>query len=129
MFVDKHNIRFNKQITGFSDDARDFLLSYDYPGNARELENMIMSAISMCEDDDHILCKSHFSLPHTGHHQIGDYDKIKDSGIDTYLNSLEKNIIEKALMENDNNITRASRALKIKRQTLQHKIKKYNIKI
>jgi arginine utilization regulatory protein len=32
-------------------------------------------------------------------------------------------------MENDNNITRASRALKIKRQTLQHKIKKYNIKI
>jgi arginine utilization regulatory protein len=129
MFVDKHNIRFNKQITGFSDDARDFLLSYDYPGNARELENMIMSAISMCEDDDHILCKSHFSLPHTGHHQIGDYDKIKDSGMDTYLNSLEKNIIEKALMENDNNITRASRALKIKRQTLQHKIKKYNIKI
>jgi arginine utilization regulatory protein len=129
MFVDKHNARFNKHIRGFSDDACEFLLSYDYPGNARELENMIMSAISMCDDDEEILCRSHFSVPDISHYQIGDFDKIKDTGIDTYLNDLEKKIIEKALIDNNYNITRASRALKIKRQTLQHKIKKYDIKL
>jgi arginine utilization regulatory protein len=129
MFVDKHNIRFNKHVTGFSDDAYEYLLAYDYPGNARELENMIMSAVSMCEDNEHILDSSHFAMQLSTDHLIDDYDKIEDSGIDRYLSNLEKKIIEKALSDNNNNITRASNTLKIKRQTLQHKIKKYDIKI
>jgi len=61
--------------------------------------------------------------------RIDDYEKVEDSGIDEYLGNLEKRIIEKALLENNNNITRASNALKIKRQTLQHKIKKYKISV
>lgn len=129
MFVDKHNARFNKHVKGFSDEVCDYLLSYDYPGNARELENMIMSAVSMCEDDEHILTVNHFSIHRSIEPRVDDYEKIEDTGIDEYLGTLEKRIIEKALLENNNNITRASRALKIKRQTLQHKIKKYNIKI
>ena len=129
MFVDKHNVRFNKHVTDFSDEVYEYLLSYDYPGNARELENMIMSAVSMCEDDEHILTGSHFSIQHSIEYKIDDYEKIEDSGIDKYLGSLEKKIIQKALIDNNCNITRASNALKIKRQTLQHKIKKYNINI
>ncbi|MFA7549370.1 MAG: sigma 54-interacting transcriptional regulator [Sedimentibacter sp.] len=129
MFVDKHNGRFNKHVTDFSDEVYEYLLSYDYPGNVRELENMIMSAVSMCENDEHILTGNHFSIKRTIEHKIDDYEKIEDSGIDKYLGSLEKKIIQKALIDNNCNITRASNALKIKRQTLQHKIKKYNINI
>ena len=129
MFVDKHNVRFNKHVTDFSDEVYEYLLSYDYPGNARELENMIMSAVSMCEDDEHILTGSHFSIQHSIEYKIDDYEKIEDYGIDKYLSNLEKKIIEKALSNSKNNITRASNVLKIKRQTLQHKIKKYDINI
>ena len=127
MFVDKHNVRFNKQVTGFSDEVYSYLLSYDYPGNARELENMIMSAVSMCEDNENTLDISHFSILPSIEHKINNYEIIEDLGIDRYLNDIEKNILEKALSDNDNNITKAASALKIKRQTLQHKIKKYNI--
>ena len=127
MFVNKYNERFNKHVTDFSSDVYDYLLKYEYPGNVRELENVIMSAVSMCDDNEHILDGSHFSIQYSMDYQIDDYDKIKDSGIDEYLGNLEKKIIEKALKKNGNNITRASDILKIKRQTLQHKIKKYDI--
>lgn len=127
MFVDKHNVRFNKQVTGFSDEVYSYLLSYDYPGNARELENMIMSAVSMCEDNENTLDISHFSILPSIEHKINNYEIIEDLGIDRYLSDIEKNILEKALSDNGNNITKAASALKIKRQTLQHKIRKYNI--
>lgn len=129
MFIDKHNERFNKHVTGFTDEVKDFLQKYDYPGNARELENIIMSAVSMCDDNEHILDSSLFSIQYSREYQLDDYEKIINSGMDDYLGDLEKKIIVKALDRHHNNITRASKALKIKRQTLQHKIKKYDINI
>lgn len=129
MFIDKYNETFNKHIRGFSDEVREYLLKYNYPGNVRELENIIMSAVSMSDDNEHILDSSHFSIQYSIDYLIDDYEKIEDDGIDEYLGNLEKKIIEKALSKNNNNITRASNVLKIKRQTLQHKIKKYNINI
>ena len=69
-----------------------------------------------------------FSIQYSRDYQFDEYEKIENSGMDDYLNDLEKKIILKALDRNNNNITRASEALKIKRQTLQHKIKKYDIK-
>lgn len=129
MFIDKYNESFNKHITGFSDEVKENLLKYDYPGNVRELENIIMSAISMCDDNESILDSSHFSIQYSIDYEIDDYEKIEDSGMDEYLNNLEKKIILKALKKGNNNITRTSNLLKIKRQTLQHKIKKYDISI
>jgi arginine utilization regulatory protein len=49
--------------------------------------------------------------------------------IDEYMDSVEKNIILKALIQSEQNISEAARLLKIRRQTLQHKMKKYDIKI
>ena len=45
----------------------------------------------------------------------------------TYIASIEKSIIEKALKKNDYNISKASRELSISRQDLQYKIKKHNL--
>lgn len=129
MFIDKYNERFSKGVTGFTDDVKDYLLEYDYPGNVRELENIIMSAVSMCDDNEHTLDSSLFSMQYSMDHQIDDYDKVENSGMDDYLSSLEKKIVMKALEKNNNNVTRAAKSLKIKRQTLQHKIKKYDIQI
>ena len=128
MFIHKYNDRFNKEVLSISKEAQEIRLKYDYPGNARELENIIMSAISMADDDEIILNKDHFTSldSDTGHisveHQMG------SAGIDEYLEGLEKHIIEKTLANYNYNITRSAESLKIKRQTLQHKIKKYSIK-
>ncbi len=124
-FINKYNERFNREILSISKEAQDCLLNYEYPGNVRELENIIMSAISMVDDSDKILNKNHFTIfdseSNFAEREIG------DKGLDEYLGNLEKKIIEKTLNNNNYNITKSAEELKIKRQTLQHKIKKYNI--
>ncbi len=127
MFIHKYNERFNKEILSISKEAQDNLLKYDYPGNVRELENIIMAAISMADDNERILSAQHFNFIDTDREYDNMEHEIGDEGIDEYLSNLEKRIIEKALKNNDHNITKSAEELKIKRQTLQHKIKKYNI--
>lgn len=127
MFVVKHNIRFNKKIMGFTEEAKNCLLNYEYPGNVRELENIIMSALSMVDINERILDKDHFNMNYVNDKQDYNYEEIRNDGINGYLNNLEKTIIESALEKNNNNITKAANDIKIKRQTLQHKMKKYAI--
>ncbi len=127
-FINKYNERFNKEILTISKEAQDYLLKYEYPGNVRELENIIMSAISMAEDSDKILNKSHFTIFDSDNNFEAKEKDIGDKGLDEYLGNLEKRIIIKALNNNNYNITKSAEELKIKRQTLQHKMKKYNIK-
>ncbi|KAF5030221.1 Arginine utilization regulatory protein RocR [bioreactor metagenome] len=129
MFLEKYNERMNREIIAISDEAKENLLNYEYPGNVRELENIIMSAMSMADDNVTVLDSSCFSIKHSMHRTEQNFEGIGDEGIDEYLARLEKNIIEDTLENNGNNITKAAEDLKIKRQTLQHKIKKYNIKI
>lgn len=128
MFIHKYNDRMNKEILSISREAQDKLLSYDYPGNVRELENIIMSAISMADDNERVLNVKHFISLHSDREHVNREHEIGGRGIDEYLESLEKCIIEEALEKCDYNITKSAETLKIKRQTLQHKIKKYNIK-
>lgn len=128
-FINKYNTKYNKAILIISDDAKEKLLDYDYPGNVRELENIIMGALSMVEDE-HILTKNHLIIERIGRvvKEQG-INEIGKKGIDDYLKNLEKEIVSNALEKNDYNITKTAQSLKIKRQTLQHKIKKYNIAI
>ena len=128
MFIHKYNDRFNKEVLSMSKDVQDSLLKYDYPGNVRELENIIMSAISMADDDEIILNNNHFTSLDSDREHINIQHQMGTAGIDEYLEGLEERIIKKTLENYNYNITRSAEALKIKRQTLQHKIKKYNIR-
>ncbi|WMJ75753.1 MULTISPECIES: sigma-54 interaction domain-containing protein [unclassified Sedimentibacter] len=127
MFIHKYNDRLNKEILSIEKDAQENLLKYNYPGNVRELENIVMAAISMTDDNERILKLNHFNVLDADREYSNVDHEMDDEGIDEYLSNLEKCIIEKALRNNNNNITKAAEALKIKRQTLQHKIKKYEI--
>lgn len=127
MFIHKFNERLNKEILSITKEAQDALLKYDYPGNVRELENIIMAAISMSDDNERILNINHLDSLIVQKDYDDSNPELGDEGIDEYLENLEKRIIEKTLTEKEYNITKAAQALKIKRQTLQHKIKKYNI--
>ncbi|NYB75391.1 sigma 54-interacting transcriptional regulator [Sedimentibacter hydroxybenzoicus DSM 7310] len=127
-FINKYNERFNREILSISKEAQDCLLNYEYSGNVRELENIIMSAISMVDDSDMILNKSHFTIFDSKNSFASKEKELGDNGLEEYLGNLEKRIIEKTLRDNKYNITKSAEELKIKRQTLQHKIKKYKIK-
>lgn len=126
-FLEKHNKRFGKEIWMISDGAARRLRNYDYPGNVRELENIIEQAVSMA-DREHVLTEKLLSMPGSakkGRPAAQKYDT--QIPLDEYLDGIERQIIKEAMINADGNITRAADTLQIRRQTLQHKLKKYHI--
>ena len=124
-FTEKYNKKYDKQVWMLSPEAKDKLLSYDYPGNVRELENIISSALSMMDADEHVLQDDDLIINRRKALPAQDVFTLGDGGLDEYLGRIEREMIENALVTSGGNITRAADSLKIKRQTLQHKIKKY----
>ncbi len=126
-FLEKFNERFGKELWMVSDGAVKRLQHYDYPGNVRELENIIEQTVSMA-DREHVLTEKLLSMPQNSrvpkHPQLG-YER--DMPLDEYLAAVEERIINEALVASDGNISRAANLLQIKRQTLQHKLKKYHV--
>lgn len=125
-FIEKHNKRYGKQVHGLSEGAKEKLLHYDYPGNVRELENIIMAAVSMVEEDQ-VLTEKHILINNEDKDLTKGAFDFSQVGMDWYLENLEKEMITLALAKYSGNISKSADYLKIKRQTLQHKIRKYNL--
>jgi DNA-binding NtrC family response regulator len=107
-----------QHIKGITDHALDTLLHYHWPGNIRELQNVIERA-SVIEEDSVI----HWdSLPAHARGEVR--GKPEEIGS---LRDIEKNHIEKVLLHTEYNISQAARILKIDRKTLYDKIKKYDL--
>lgn len=122
-FLDKHNRRNGKEVWMISDAAKAKLMDYSYPGNIRELENIIMAGVSMI-DGEHVLTEDQLSIVKPSEDRPVGLEKTKELGLSGYLESVETILIEEALFLCDGNISHAADLLKIKRQTLQHKLKK-----
>lgn len=106
----------------------DRLCEYDYPGNVRELENVIMQSVAMA-DTEHVLTEKLLQMPMQVKAIGADVEKWDRKGpLDQYLANLEKEIIREVMITEGGNISKTAEVLKIKRQTLQHKLKKYGIK-
>ena len=126
-FLEKHNKRFNKEIWMISDGAAKRLRNYEYPGNVRELENIIEQAVSMA-DREHVLNEKLLNMPGTGKKARSAAHKYDlQQPMDEYLAGVERQIIKEAMINANGNISKAAETLQIKRQTLQHKLKKYHI--
>ncbi|MCX8070237.1 MAG: sigma-54-dependent Fis family transcriptional regulator, partial [Thermodesulfovibrionales bacterium] len=109
-------------IEGIDKDAVDILIQHNYPGNVRELENIIERAISFTETpliDKHSLPQYLLTIKRTKTHQT---NKIKE-----IIKNYEREIIWSALQDAQGNITRAAQLLGIHRQELQRKIRKFKI--
>lgn len=124
-FIEKHSKMNNKEIWSLSERAKEKLLNYSYPGNVRELENIIVSALLMV-DEENILSEEFLFINEVGK-PLPKQHNIKDKGLDDYMGTIEKEIIKAALETNSFNISKTAEQLKLKRQTLQHKIKRYQI--
>jgi len=122
-FILKHaRKRKDMWVKGISDDGMDILMNYSYPGNGRELENIIERAISFTNSPEILpsdlppyVLKSPFKKKTYT-------PKLKES-----LAEFEKEIIWSALQESRGNISKAAAALGIFRQQLQRKIKNHKI--
>lgn len=132
-FIKKYNSILQKDVWYVSNEVKEAFLHYNWPGNVRELENAIESAINMI-NTGHIIKPEH--IPSDIYKILSKTYKNKyslhfDNGLslDKMLEEVEKTIILEALQECGNNISKSSEKLGIKRQTLQHKLKKYGIKI
>jgi arginine utilization regulatory protein len=127
-FISKYNKLLNKKIKSISKEVLDRFMEYSWPGNIRELENFIEGAMNMVSHADLILNEEDFiSTSYIPISKPINYlleDKLKNSSMPDLLQEIEENLIEHALKRFNYNITNTAKYLGIKRQTLQHKIKK-----
>ncbi len=107
-FVDLFNSIYGKQVEGVSDDVMGLLMEYDYPGNVRELRNIIESAFVL---------------------SAGKLITVED--LPSYLRGqeMERRKIEEALRKTKWKREQAAKLLGISRTTLWRKMKKYGIKV
>jgi len=122
-FIQKFNARMGKQIVGVSDQALRLLLKHDYPGNIRELENIIEHAFVLCRGERiDIDC-----LPK----ELTGTQEEMDSSVpikeETPFKKAETEVIEKILRKYDGNRIKTAQELGIDRTTLWRKIKKYGL--
>ncbi len=113
-FLKKFSQRSHKEIKGITPDALKRLVRYDWPGNIRELENVIERAVVLCPGD-YITIKE---IPLEWHTE-------EESGS---LAEMEKVHIKKILEKTGWNLSEAAKILGIHRNTLRAKIKEYDIK-
>lgn len=121
-FLNQFNQKYGKNIEGISKPLMDKLLNYNFPGNIRELMNMINSAI-IVETSNELRLKS---LPN---YFLADnqFSRDDDNSIPSSLSEMEKEHIKKVLIYTDNNHTKSARILGISRANLIAKIKKYRL--
>jgi len=116
--------------------ARQALEAYEFPGNVRELENILERAMAMCDgnsiDADDLMLpqrapRSSFqeSMPTMGGHAPP--PAADNGGLDDYISNLERTAIIKALEESRYNKTAAARKLGITFRALRYKLKKLGI--
>ncbi len=130
-FIEKYNNKLFKDVWMISDDVLNVFNKYYWAGNVRELENAIESSMNYISDDEHVLKREHFisctRIFEDNKFLNTYYERDLSQPLPNLLGNIEKKVIIHSLEDNDNNITRAAKELGIKRQTLQHKIKKYNL--
>jgi transcriptional regulator with PAS, ATPase and Fis domain len=114
----------NTRVEKFSNDAMEVLLNHDYPGNVRELENIIEHALIVCQDK--IIERNHLPLSFQG--GIAQPPPVEaQRTFDKEIEFSEKTIIFDMLRKHNWNKGKTAAALHINRTTLWRKMKKYNI--
>jgi two-component system NtrC family response regulator len=118
-FIKRYTGRYKKNIKGFTRESRDQLIKHDYPGNVRELENMIERAVVLARGD-YITIDDIPSLAQiTG--------TPAEGGIRETVGVMEKQMITEALVKADWVQTKAASFLGISERMLRYKMKKYAI--
>ena len=130
-FLAKYSALFGKEITALSSYALEVLMDYDFPGNVRELENIIERGVAL-ENSNLILPESLTLSAHRrravqSREEAMNGDDYFELGLDEAVASLEKTLISQALERAGGSKMRAAELLKVSFRSLRYKTKKYGI--
>jgi two-component system response regulator AtoC len=130
-FIQRDNIQFRKNVKGITPEGMKLMTNYSWPGNVRELKNAIERAMILVDQDiidvQHLPIRiadpsSATPLPRImGDHLV----KLPTEGAG--LEDIEKELIQQALQYANGNKTKASKLLRISRDTLRYKVKKHQL--
>jgi DNA-binding NtrC family response regulator len=136
-FVQKFNAKLGRSVTGFDEAAMKQLLRYGWPGNIRELENIVERCMIFAENGK--VGTQH--LPPEIREAAGDLDSGLASGMGAFPGAtglkeavreatlkLEREFIVRALDQTGGNVTHTARLLKISRKSLQNKMKELGLR-
>ncbi len=125
-FLQEFNTMFHKHFKGLSDETRDLFLQYHWPGNVRELRNVMERAVLL--DDGDLIFAHHVKLGHLRNlPKAEEADKSEDAGVALSLYEIEKQTLIRALEKTNYNQSQAARLLKVGRDTLRYRMKKYGL--
>lgn len=138
-FIEKYNSLFGMDVKGLDDEVLDLFYSYDWPGNVRELEHIIEGSMNLMEYEE-ILSYLHLPIQFRNKPKL---HREKNAGtemserliqkgkpikpLDEYMEEAETYYLKKALAYHDFNITKTAEALGVSRQSLQYRVRKWNL--
>ncbi len=139
-FLKKYSEKMAKEVQEISSYAMKVLMEYDYPGNVRELENIIERGVAL--ESSNIILPESLTLSTykkegkpVANEKVSDAflsieseDELYSQGLDSVMANLEKKMLEHALAKTANSKIRAAELLKISFRSLRYKVQKYDIK-
>ncbi len=126
-FLKKYSEENNKPINGISKESMDLLMKYDYPGNVRELENIIEQAVVLSRGD--LITSKDLPMTVQGMKQeFKKRDPFEEGTFIERVEAFEKEMINQALEETQGVQTRAAKILGITERHLRYKLNKYGMK-
>ena len=131
-FINHYNQKFRKGIQGLTKEAEELLMNYEWPGNIRELRNAIERVMILAEGNRvaskylPIRISEGGALPVPMKENEGNGLVQLPAG-GTSLYDVERELIRQALEQSRGNKTTAAKLLRITRDTLRYKVKKYNL--
>ena len=136
-FVQKFNTKLDRHVTGFDDAALALLLRYAWPGNIRELENLVERCMIFAEDGEvgvqHLPAEIRDAANASDVGLAGEIEAtpgrtgLKEAVREATL-KLEREFIGRALDQTGGNVTHTARLLKISRKSLQNKMKELGLR-
>jgi len=125
-FLQKYSEKNRRAIPKISKEARDLLLHYAYPGNVRELENVIERSLVISRADIITTRDLPFQV-REGVQEAKIGPESKEVSLNARLSGMERDLIVKALDEYGGVQTKAARSLGISERVLRYKMKKYRL--
>ena len=118
-FLEQANKELGKEVQGFAPHAVELLLNYNWPGNLREMRNVIKRATLLSTSQEIEAIALGITVNETNANKLSDLSLKNET--------TEKEQILEALRQADNNKSKAARLLNVDRKTLYNKLKLYNL--
>ena len=124
-FVEQYAAEMERSVKRISPEAMDVLRAYHYPGNVRELENIIERAVALSTSDT----IESTGIPSLSAQHPASDDSLPESGIDldAHMSRIERQLIVEALERVNGNRTEAAKVLRISLRSLRYRLAKYDL--